>query len=295
MYGIHNLGGTIMPILNVQGLCKRYERFFLDHVSFSLEEGYIMGFIGSNGAGKTTTLKGIMNIIHTDGGTVEIFGEKRNGNEEKLKQDIAFMTGETDYFLKKKVKNVSDVVRRFYSRWDDEAYESYLKRFDIDPEKKVEELSQGMRIKYALTLALSHRARLMILDEPTTGLDPVARDDLLELFQELVEKGDRSILFSTHITSDLEKCADFITYIHHGKIIESSSRDDLLDSYRIVSGSEEELKTVKSRLIAHRKNSFGFSGLIKTEYLTEADNLESDKPNLDDIMIYYAKAEKSNE
>lgn len=279
-----------MPILKVQGLCKRYERFFLDHVSFTLDEGYIMGFIGSNGAGKTTTLKGIMNIIHTGRGTVEIFGENRTGNEEKLKQDIAFMTGETDYFLKKKVKSISDVVRRFYSRWDHEAYESYLKRFDIDPEKKVEELSQGMRIKYALTLALSHRARLMILDEPTTGLDPVARDDLLELFQELVEEGDRSILFSTHITSDLEKCADFITYIHNGKILESSSRDDLLDSYRIVSGNEEDLKAVGNRLIAHKKNSFGFSGLIKTEDMQEARNLESAKPTLDDIMIYYSKA-----
>jgi ABC-2 type transport system ATP-binding protein len=284
-----------MPILKVQGLCKRYERFFLDHVSFTLDEGYIMGFIGSNGAGKTTTLKGIMNIIHTGGGTVEIFGEKRNGNEEKLKQDIAFMTGETDYFLKKKVKSISEVVRRFYSRWDDEAYESYLKRFDIDPEKKVEELSRGMRIKYALTLALSHRSRLMILDEPTTGLDPVARDDLLELFQELVEQGDRSILFSTHITSDLEKCADFITYIHNGKILESSSRDDLLDSYRIVSGNEEDLEAVRNRLIAHKKNSFGFSGLIKTEDMQEARNLESAKPTLDDIMIYYSKAEKTNE
>jgi ABC-2 type transport system ATP-binding protein len=284
-----------MPILKVQGLCKRYERFFLDHVSFTLDEGYIMGFIGSNGAGKTTTLKGIMNIIHTGGGTVEIFGEKRNGNEEKLKQDIAFMTGETGYFLKKKVKSISEVVRRFYSRWDDEAYESYLKRFDIDPEKKVEELSRGMRIKYALTLALSHRSRLMILDEPTTGLDPVARDDLLELFQELVEQGDRSILFSTHITSDLEKCADFITYIHNGKILESSSRDDLLDSYRIVSGNEEDLEAVRNRLIAHKKNSFGFSGLIKTEDMQEARNLESAKPTLDDIMIYYSKAEKTNE
>jgi ABC-2 type transport system ATP-binding protein len=123
----------------------------------------------------------------------------------------------------------------------------------------------------------------------------VARDDLLELFQELVEQGDRSILFSTHITSDLEKCADFITYIHNGKILESSSRDDLLDSYRIVSGNEEDLEAVRNRLIAHKKNSFGFSGLIKTEDMQEARNLESAKPTLDDIMIYYSKAEKTNE
>jgi ABC-2 type transport system ATP-binding protein len=284
-----------MPMLNVQGLSKRYERFYLDHVSFTLEEGYIMGFIGSNGAGKTTTLKGIMNIIHTDAGTVEIFGERQNGNEESLKQDIAYMSGEINFFQKKKVKHISEVVRRFYPQWGADVHKNYLKRFDIDPEKRIEELSQGMRIKYALALALSHNARLMILDEPTTGLDPVARDDLLELFQELVEQGDRSILFSTHITSDLEKCADFITYILNGRIIESCSRDELLDSYRIVHGDDEGLQTVQDRLIAHKKNSFGFSGLIKTEGIEGIEHLDMDRPTLDDIMIYYSKSEKTNE
>ena len=278
-----------------RGCVKNMIAFFLDHVSFSLEEGYIMGFIGSNGAGKTTTLKGILNIIHTDGGTVRIFGKEWEANQKELKQDIAFMTGGADYYLKKKMGQISEVVSRFYSQWDDDAYQGYLKRFDLDPDKKVEELSQGMRIKFSLTLALSHQARLIILDEPTSGLDPVARDDLLELFQELVEQGDKSILFSTHITSDLEKCADYITYINDGKIIESMARDDLIDAYRIVSGEAEALPLLKDSLISYKKNSFGFSGLARTEVLNGSESVETGKPTLDDIMIYYSKAEKSHE
>jgi ABC-2 type transport system ATP-binding protein len=172
-----------MKVLDVQGLCKRYEKFYLDDVSFSLDEGYIMGFIGSNGAGKTTTLKGILNVIHKDAGIVEIFGRNIDGNEIALKQDIAFMMGGSDYYPGRKLKTISSVVQRFYSNWNSEAYEGYLKRFKLDPDKKVKELSQGMRIKFALTLALSHNARFIILDEPTSGLDPVARDNLLELFQ----------------------------------------------------------------------------------------------------------------
>ncbi len=280
-----------MKVLDVRGLCKKYEKFYLDNVSFSLEEGYIMGFIGSNGAGKTTTLKGMLNVIHKDAGTVEIFGKNINGNEIDIKQNIAFMMGGSDYYMRRKVKTITSVVKRFYSNWNQTAYEGYLKRFKLDPEKKVIELSQGMRIKYALALALSHNARLIILDEPTSGLDPVARDNLLELFQELVEEGDKSILFSTHITSDLEKCADYITFINNGRIIESTTKDDLLEKYRLVNGSYADLEEMKGDLVSHKKNSFGFLGLIETEKYKKYKGINSEPPALDDIMIYYAKRE----
>ena len=284
-----------MKVFDIRGLCKKYEKFYLDNVSFSLEEGYIMGFIGSNGAGKTTTLKGMLNIIHNDSGTVEIFGRNINGNGIDIKQDIAFMMGGSDYYTRRKLKTITSVVRRFYSNWNQTAYEDYLKRFKLDPEKKVLELSQGMRIKYALTLALSHNARLIILDEPTSGLDPVARDNLLELFQELVEKGDKSILFSTHITSDLEKCADYITYINNGKIIESTTKDYLLEKYRLVNGAANDLDEMKDDLVSFKKNSFGFLGLIETEKLLKYRGINSEAPTLDDIMIYYAKQEEDRE
>jgi ABC-2 type transport system ATP-binding protein len=152
-----------------------------------------------------------------------------------------------------------------------------------------------MRVKYSLALALSHHARLLLLDEPTSGLDPVARDNLLELFQELIENGERSILFSTHITSDLERCADFITYIENGRIIESREKDELLDAYRLVSGTNKQLGNVKPRLIASKTNAFGFTGLIKTTDLRPDDGLAAESPSLEDIMIYHAKKEATYE
>ena len=230
-----------MTILKIEGLCKRYPSFYLDDVSFALENGYIMGFIGSNGAGKTTTLKSMINLVHKDAGRVTILGKDFSQNEVELKQDLGIMFGGVDYYNKHKLGQITRVVRRFYKNWNEDIYRTYLRRFSLDENKRVDELSNGMRVKYSLALALSHQAKLFLLDEPTSGLDPVARDDILELFQELIEDGTRSILFSTHITSDLEKCADFITYIENGKIIESRSKDDLLAEYRIVKGKSEQL------------------------------------------------------
>lgn len=278
-----------MEILSVSNLCKRYEKFELKDVSFTLEQGYIMGFIGSNGAGKTTTLKSILNLIRNDGGDVCMFGNDFTRNEIELKQRIGFMFGGVDYYVKSRIKNITGVVRRFYKGWDESTYEAYIRRFGIDENKKVEELSSGMRVKYSLALALSHNAELLILDEPTSGLDPVARDDLLELFQELIESGERSILFSTHITSDLEKCADFITYIKNGRIIESRAKDDLLASYRLVQGTREQLSGIKSGLISYKEHAFGFTGLIRTADLKPAEGLAAGAPNIEDIMIYHER------
>ena len=285
-----------MSILSVKGLHKRYEKFHLNDVSFSLDKGYIMGFIGINGAGKTTTLKSMLNIVNADSGEVEILGKDFKEHEMELKREIGYMFGGIDYYPKKSIKTITDVVKRFYPNWDTETYLKYCKRFKIDQDKKVFELSDGMKVKYSLALALSHNARLFILDEPTSGLDPAARDNLLELFQELVEDGERSILFSTHITSDLEKCADYITYINEGKIIASTTKDDFIGAYKIVKGGNEQLDPeLQNKFIALKSNDYGFSGLIKTSDLTTTGNLTIDLPNLEDIMIYYAKKEYDNE
>lgn len=282
-----------MPLLTVQNLSKKYEKFHLDNISFSLEEGYIMGFIGINGAGKTTTLKSLLNIVHPDSGSVTLLGKEYRSDEVELKRHIGIMFGDMDFYTRKKVKTVTDVVKRFYPDWDDTAYTDYCRRFSIDQDKRISELSRGMRTKYALTLSLSHNARLLILDEPTSGLDPAARDELLEIFQELVEEGNRSILFSTHITSDLEKCADYITYIHEGHIIGSAPREDFIDSYRMVRGTRSTPdEALAAKLIASRTHRFGFTGLIKTSACsTEWEDVITEKPTLEDIMIYYAKKE----
>jgi ABC-2 type transport system ATP-binding protein len=284
-----------MEILSVQHLSKHYPQFDLKDVSFSLEQGYIMGFIGSNGAGKTTTLKSMLGMLHKDGGKVSLLGMDFDQNELEIKQHIGFMFGGVDYYAKTKIHTITDVVRRFYREWDDSIYNTYMHRFALDENKRPSELSSGMRIKYSLVLALSHRAKLLLLDEPTSGLDPVARDNLLELFQEFIENGERSILFSTHITSDLEKCADFITYIENGRIIESRTKDELLQAYRLVKGTSQQLEALQPRMIASKSHAYGFSGLIKTADLESADHLEIEEPTLEDIMIYYAKKEGLNE
>ena len=277
-----------MNVLEIKDLNKTYPGFQLKDINITLEKGYIMGFIGENGAGKTTTLKSMLNITTKDSGSVHIFEKDMNKHEIDIKQDIAFMSGDSMFFPRSRLYKITNIYKKFFKNWDDAIYNNYMSIFGLDPNKKVFELSQGMKMKYSLALALSHQAKFIILDEPTSGLDPVARDLLLEIFQSIVEDGEISILFSTHITSDLEKCADYITFIQNGQIIESSSKDDLLDHYRLIVGSNELLPKYKDKLIAHKKNSFGFTGLMHIEDASKLSDVELLPPTLDDIMIYFS-------
>lgn len=275
-----------MKLLEVRELTKRYERFTLDRVSFSLEPGYIMGFIGRNGAGKSTTMKAMLNLIPKDGGTVLVNGRDFSANETACKREIGFVMGEFDCYKKSTLKTVTEVTKRFYPDWDDAAYRGYLDRFALDETKKISELSAGMKVKYALALALSHNATLLILDEPTSGLDPVSRDDLLDVFRAVIEDGTRSILFSTHIISDLEKCADFITYIHRGRILASTDVESFRKSYRLVSGEIDRLAEKKPLLIGCKTHAFGFTGLIRAEDEARFSDCRIAPADLESIMIY---------
>ena len=211
-----------MKVLKINHVSKEYPGFLLQSVSFAVEEGTIMGFIGRNGAGKTTTLKAILNMVPIKEGTVEYFGLDLKEHETAIKQRIGYAGGAVDYYKKKKIRNLIDITKRFYNHWDDEVYRKYMKMFSLDENKMPSQLSEGMKVKLNLVIALSHGAELLILDEPTSGLDPVSREELLEIFKYLKSKGV-SILFSTHIISDLEKCADEITYIREGKIVYTES------------------------------------------------------------------------
>jgi ABC-2 type transport system ATP-binding protein len=233
-------GRSDMAVLSVKGLTKRYDNFTLDGVSFTLQPGRIMGLIGKNGAGKTTTLKSILNLVRADGGTVEMFGRDFLQNEQQCKQELGVVLGGIDFYSHKRLSSITEVTRRFYTNWDEQAYQKYLDMFELVPSKKVKELSSGMKVKYMLALALSHNAKLFILDEPTSGLDPVSRDDLLVRFRELVRDGERSILYSTHITSDLEKCADDITYIKDGKLVKSADKGTFIESFQYLRESGED-------------------------------------------------------
>ena len=207
-----------MSVLSVKGIYKEYPGFKLQDVSFEIEKGTIMGFVGRNGAGKSTTLKSILNLVHMDAGHVEFFGLDLKSHESDIKQLIGYTGGAVNFYKKKKIKKLIEITKSFYRNWDDELCKKYMRIFSLDENKTPSELSEGMKVKLSLVLALSHGAELLILDEPTSGLDPVSRNELLEIFKHLKTKGI-SVLFSTHIISDLEKCADEITYISNGKIV----------------------------------------------------------------------------
>lgn len=219
------------PLLSVQHLTKFYPGFTLRDVSFHLQPGRIMGLIGKNGAGKSTTLKAMLNMVHRDSGTVQLLGKDFFSHEQQCKQEIGVVFGGIDFYPLKKLSTITAVTRRFYPNWDQAKYESYCKLFSLDEKKQLRVLSNGMKVKYLLALALSHHAQLLILDEPTSGLDPVSRDELLQIFTRIVSDHRRSILFSTHITSDLERCADDITYLHNGEVLASAEKMAFLRSF----------------------------------------------------------------
>lgn len=251
-----------MEALSVKGLCKEYPSFSLKDVSFSVEQGTIMGFIGRNGAGKTTTLKSILNLVHPSRGEIRFFGMELEKNELEIKKQIGFVSGGVDYYVKKKIKTITDVTRRFYDDWDEHAYRRYMARFELDENKTPEQLSAGMKVKYSLTLALSHRAKLLILDEPTSGLDPVSRDDLLDVFLSLQREGV-SILFSTHITSDLDRCADSITYIRRGEIAASMPLEQFLGQYMAAEIDADAIPAdISALLIGAKPAKHGYTAIV---------------------------------
>lgn len=223
-------------VLRVQNLCKHYPGFALENVSFDLAPNHIMGLIGKNGAGKSTTLKSILHMVSPESGSVEIFQEDFFPHEKACKQRIGVVFGGIDFYPLKKLSAITAVTQKFYTNWDQAQYRKHIQRFALDESKKFKELSNGMKVKYLLALALSHHAELLILDEPTSGLDPVSREELLHMFRQTVKSENCSILFSTHITSDLDKCADDITYIQNGRVLKSADKDTFLRSF-------EHLKT----------------------------------------------------
>lgn len=215
-------------VLRIQGITKHYPGFALEDVSFSLAPNRIMGLIGKNGAGKSTTLKAILNMVTPERGRVTLFGQDFYQHEKACKERLGVVFGGIDFYPLKKLSAITAVTRKFYTNWDETQYQTYLKRFALEEGKKFKELSNGMKVKYLLALALSHHAELLLLDEPTSGLDPVSREELLHIFRQIVQNEPCSILFSTHITSDLDRCADDITYIQNGRVLQSADKATFL-------------------------------------------------------------------
>lgn len=279
-----------MDILKAENLIKEYPKFKLDSISFNLEEGKITGFIGRNGAGKTTTLKSLLNFVHPDSGKIEFWGKSFNENELEIKQKTGFVSGGADFYPKKKIKIITDITKKFYDNWDNEKYKKMLAGFNIDEEKCPCELSQGMKVKYSLALALSHNAKLLILDEPTSGLDPVSRDELMDIFLNLCEENGNTILFSTHITSDLDKCADNIIYIKNGKLIEQGSLESFTSNYKLIEFENEVTETgLKEKLIGLKREKHGYSAIITSSDCKGFINIQTKNADLETIMIHFEK------
>lgn len=276
-----------MSLLKIENLTKTYPAFKLDNVSFSLDEGFIMGFIGRNGAGKTTTLKSMLRFVHPDSGKVEINGFDIEKDEFGVKNSIGFVSGLDGYYAQKKIKTVTNVTKRFFPNWNEDLYRELLVKFNLDENKLIKNLSAGMKVKYQVAVAMSHDARLLILDEPTSGLDPVSRDELVLLFQDYIADGQHSILFSTHITSDLDKCADYITYIKKGQIIDSTDIVSFKEKYLLVNGKISDLTDeLKAKVIGYHENKFGFEGMIAAADKDEFAACEIAPANLEDIMVH---------
>jgi ABC-2 type transport system ATP-binding protein len=289
----------VESILELKNLKKEYKEFTLDSISLEIPRGYIMGLIGPNGAGKTTAIKLIMNMISADGGEVSVFGKKYAGREKEIKNSIGYV-GEEQYFYEDRtVAWTGRFTGRFYTEWDTNVFNSLLNEFSISGTKKIKELSKGMRVKLSLAMALSHNPKLIILDEPTAGLDPVVRRDVLDLLRRVtMDDESRSVLISSHITDDISRIADSVTYLVNGRIVLSGDKDDLLANWKRIHYRSGSISGgVASKLMHVEENVFGSSGITSSysqisESLEEGigrDDIRVENIGLDDILISFVR------
>lgn len=284
-------------ILEIANLRKEYQDFTLNNISFNLKRGYIMGFIGPNGAGKSTTIKLIMNLIKRDRGEIKVFGLDNIENEVEIKQRIGFVYDENYYYEELTINEIKRIIAPFYRNWDESIFQKYIKEFELSLKKKIKDLSKGMKMKFSLAIALAHNADLIIMDEPTSGLDPIFRNEILDILANLLQDENKGVLFSTHITSDLDKVADYITFINKGNIVFSKSRDEIMDNYAVVKGNKELIdQDTRKEFLGLRKNKFGFAALTdnvaQIKKIFPEESLIVEKASLEDIMLYTVRGDK---
>ena len=281
-------------ILEVRNLTKQYADFTLDHVSFSIPKGTIMGLIGENGAGKSTTINAILDLIHKDDGTVTFWGQELS-SAKQLKEDIGVVFDGINFYETLTAAKVGKISQTAYKQWDYRLYREYLNRFQLPTDKEIKTFSKGMKMKLCIAVALSHRPKLLILDEATSGLDPVMRDDILDVFLEFVQDEEHSIMISSHITTDLEKVADTITFIHQGKVLFCKAKDELLYHYGIIRCGAAIFDEIdKSEILAYRKEDYQWNVLVadKEKARRRYKNAVVDDAAIDDILLLYVKGER---
>ena len=280
--------------IEIKGLCKSYGDFALKNIDLTLPGGSILGLIGENGAGKTTTIKCILNLIRRDAGEITLLGYDNVKEERLAKADVGLVLDECFFHDTLRPLDVGKILAPAYKNWDGELFRSYLNKFGLPEKKLIKEFSRGMKMKLSLSAALAHRPRLLILDEATAGLDPVVRDEILDEFLGFIQDEDHAILMSSHITSDLEKVADYIAYIHQGQVVLSDAKDAILDSYGRVGCTAAQLATIDPRdLLRTRRGAFGCEALVadRKAFARKYPMLMVERTTLEDIMLFVGKGE----
>ncbi len=287
--------GIVMNALEIKNISKIYKNFKLDDISFVLPCGHIMGLIGENGAGKSTIINCILDIIEKDSGSISVLGQKNDKNNVSLKENIRVVLDASDVYDNYTVKQVENIMKDVYKQWNHEVYDYYIQKFALPLNKIIKDFSRGMKMKMAITIALSYQPKLLILDEATSGLDPIMRDEILDVFMEFVQDENHAILLSSHISSDLEKIADYITFIHEGKLILSTSKDELIYEYGLMKCRNDEFdKIEKEDIIRYRIKTYEVEILVKDreKMAKKYPNCIVDPTKLDDIMMLYVKGEQ---
>lgn len=278
--------------LEINGLCKHYDGFALQDVSFTLPRGVVMGFIGENGAGKTTTIKAVLNLIRRDAGAIKVLGLDNIAQERAVKERIGVVLEDGCFLNTLTARHVDVLMGKAYQSWQSEQFFRFMERFGIDRNKKIKEYSKGMRMKVSIAAALSHGAELLIMDEPTSGLDPVVRDEVLDLFYDFMQEDSHAILLSSHITSDLDKIADHITFIHQGRVLLSEPRDELLDTFGVLRCTAEQLSALEpSAVRAKRIGAFGCEALVRRGSVPA--NWPVEAANIEQIMLFLTRGEET--
>jgi ABC-2 type transport system ATP-binding protein len=279
----------------IKNLTKRYHDFTLDNVSFHVPMGSIMGFVGENGAGKTTTIKAILDLIHTDGGEVQVLGTDARVMTKEIKSQIGVVFDGSNLHENMHVKNINTIMKNIYPGWDEKIYAAYVKKFELPEKKIIKEYSRGMKMKLSIAIALSHHSKLLILDEATSGLDPMVRDEILDLFLEFIQDEDHTILLSSHIISDIEKIADYVTFIHKGKIVFSESKDELIYQYGLVHCRKEDVAGLdRSYIVGIRENSFGAEVMIRNKdaFQKSYHQYTAERTSIEEIMLFVSRGKE---
>ena len=282
-----------MNAVEIRNLSKDLGDFKLNIDSIDIPKGFITGFIGPNGSGKTTTIKLIMNMLKKDSGTIKIFDKEYKDDDLAIKEQIGYVGDISGYMKESNLKDIKKNISLLYKNWDEKLYKYYLNKFNINEKKVYKELSKGQQKKFELIMTLCHHPKLIIMDEPTANLDPIVRNEFIEVLQEHMEKDGLTVFYSTHITSDLDKVGDYLVFIYKGKIILNGDKESILENYKIIRGSKELLDDdTKKYFISYQENSFGFDGLTfnyKTAYEIFGEEVVYDKANLEDIIMYYTR------